>query len=124
MKNRKHVLVVDDVPTNLRYIGEVLKDEYTVSLAKSGNQALKLMEKITPDVILLDVKMPEMDGYETLSCIKAKEGYSDIPVIFLTADTESTSETKGLQMGAFDYIKKPFVPEFILSRIKCALNEE
>ena len=123
-KNKKHILVVDDVTTNLRYIGEVLRDRYTLSMAKSGTQALKVMEKNIPDMILLDIKMPVMDGYEVLETLKKDERYSNIPVIFLTADADEGNETKGLRMGASDFIKKPFVPEVMLSRIERILSQE
>ncbi|MCR4961163.1 MAG: diguanylate cyclase [Lachnospiraceae bacterium] len=123
-KNKKHILVVDDVTTNLRYIGEVLKDKYTLSMAKSATQALKLMEKSIPDLILLDIKMPVMDGYEMLKTLKGDARYSEVPVIFLTADADEENETKGLRMGASDFIKKPFVPEVMLSRIERILSQE
>lgn len=124
MKNKKQILIVDDVPTNLRCLGEVLKENYFLSMAKSGEQALKNLEKVVPDLILLDVKMPEMDGYETLERIKGDIRYKDIPVIFLTADTEAGSELKGLRMGASDFIKKPFEPEIILERIEKVLIQD
>lgn len=118
MKNRKHILIVDDVTTNLRFIGEVLKDEYSLSMAKSGRQALKLLEKTIPDIILMDVKMPDMDGYETYSCIKGNKKTADIPVIFLTADTRKENEEKGLSLGASAFIHKPFDPKTLLDTVK------
>lgn len=121
---KKHILVVDDVTTNLRYIGEILKEKYSLSMAKSGTQALKMMEKNVPKLILLDIKMPEMDGYELLEKIKADIRYSDIPVIFLTADSEDGIESKCLRMGASDFIKKPFEPEVMLTRIERILAQE
>ena len=123
-KNRKLVLVVDDVTTNLRYIGEALKEKYIVSMAKSAAQALKMMEKNKPDLILLDIKMPVMDGYEMLEVIKNDPKFSDIPVIFLTADNEDGSESKCLKMGASDFIRKPFIPEVMLTRIEHILDQE
>lgn len=122
MKNRKHILVIDDVTTNLRCLGEVLKDFYSVSMVKSGAQALKLMKKTKPDLVLLDVKMPEMDGYETFSHMKEDEELSSVPVIFLTADKADESEIKGRKMGAADYIKKPFEPVEMLKRIEYILE--
>lgn len=121
-KNKKHVLVVDDVTTNLRYIGEILKEEYMLTMAKSGSQALKLMEKNVPDIILLDIKMPEMDGFELLEIIKNDDRYKQIPVVFLTADNEADNVEKSIGLGASDLIKKPFRPDEMLDRIAKVLN--
>lgn len=124
MKNRKHILIVDDVTTNLRYIGEVLKDNYTLSMAKSGEQAFKMIEKALPDLILLDVKMPGMDGFSVISKLSDDDRYKDIPVIFLSADSQEETEIKGLKLGAVDFISKPFSPEEIQQRIREVLGEE
>lgn len=124
MKNRKHILIVDDVTTNLRYIGEVLKDNYTLSMAKSGEQAFKMLEKALPDLILLDVKMPGMDGFSVISKLSDDDRYKDIPVIFLSADSQEETEIKGLKLGAVDFISKPFSPEEIQQRIREVLGEE
>lgn len=107
MKSKKQILVIDDVSTNLRFVAEVLKDTYSVSLAKSGDQAFKIMEKIVPDLILLDVKMPEMDGFEVFEKILADENKKDIPVVFLTADSLEEYEEKCTSMGAKGYFRKP-----------------
>lgn len=123
-KKKKHVLVVDDVATNLRYIGEVLRDDYSISLAKSGNQALKMLEKISADLILLDIKMPIMDGYEFLEKIRSIDKYKKIPVIFLSADNEEDLENKVLECGANGFIKKPFEPQFMLAKIETVLKKE
>ncbi len=123
-KNKKHILVVDDVTTNLRYIGEILKGKYVLSMAKSGSQALKMMEKNIPDLILLDIKMPVMDGYEFMETIKKNIRFVNIPVIFLTADTGEGNESKCLRMGASDFIKKPFEPEVMISRIERVITQE
>lgn len=119
---KKYILVVDDNTTNLKYATNILTEYYRVSMAKSGEQALELLKKVTPDLILLDIMMPTMDGYETFKRIKENPLTSMIPVIFLTADIESESEIRGLKMGAMDYIKKPFEPEIMLSRIEKALQ--
>lgn len=123
-KVKKHIIVVDDVTTNLHYIGEVLKDKYTLSMAKSASQALKMMEKNKPDLLLLDIKMPVMDGYQMMETVRKDPRFVNIPVIFLTADNENGSESKCLQMGASDFIRKPFVPEVMLSRIERVLVQE
>lgn len=119
---KKHILVVDDNTTNLKYATNILTEYYRVSMAKSGEQALELLKKVIPDLILLDIMMPTMDGYTTFKHIKESSLTSSIPVIFLTADVECESEIKGLKMGAMDYIKKPFEPEIMLSRIEKVLQ--
>lgn len=118
----KHILMVDDTTTNLKSAAEVLSPYYQVSQAKSGKQALKFLENNHPDLILLDLMMPEMDGYETLERIKLNPDNAKIPVIILTADTEQASEERGLSMGAMDFIKKPFDEESMLGRIEKVLQ--
>lgn len=120
----KHILMVDDVTTNLKSAAEVLQPYYQLSMAKSGKQALQFLKKNVPDLILLDLMMPDMDGYETMEQIKLNPMTANIPIIFLTADTEQTSETKGLKMGAMDYITKPFEADVMLGRIEKVLMME
>lgn len=117
-------MIVDDVTTNLKCLGEILRHDYALSLAKSGEQAIQMMSKFKPDLILLDVKMPGMDGYETFSKIRENSAFSDIPIIFLTADTENGSELKGLRLGASDFIHKPYEPEIMKGRIERVLIQE
>lgn len=124
MDRRKHILIVDDVTTNLKLASDVLQDKYRLSMAKSGRQALDFLDKAKPDLILLDVRMPDMDGYETLENIKANPETAGIPVVFLTVDDQRESEIKGLKMGAMDFILKPFEPEVMLSRIEKILQIE
>lgn len=124
MDRMKHILIVDDVTTNLKCAAEVLQDHYKLSMAKSGTQALSFLQKAKPDLILLDVRMPEMDGYETLEHIKSNPETAGIPVVFLTVDDQRESEIKGLKMGAMDFILKPFEPEVMLSRIDKILQIE
>ena len=93
-------------------------------MAKSGEQALQMIGKVKPDLVLLDVKMPGMDGYETFKAMKENPDTADVPVIFLTADTENGSEVKGLKLGASDFIRKPYEPEIMLGRIEKALLQE
>ena len=124
METKKHILIVDDVTTNLKVAGDVLKDKYQLSMAKSGAQALEFLKKAKPDLILLDVRMPGMDGYETLEHIKSNVETSNIPVVFLTVDDKRESEIKGLKMGATDFILKPFEPDIMLSRIEKILQIE
>lgn len=124
MEKAKHILIVDDVTTNLKLAAEVLQEHYKLSMAKSGQQALLFLQKAKPDLILLDVRMPEMDGYQTLERIKANPATANIPVVFLTVDDQRESEIKGLKMGAMDFILKPFEPEVMLSRIDKILQIE
>lgn len=118
----KHILMVDDVATNLKIAAEVLEPYYKLSMAKSGKQALRFLEKNVPDLILLDIMMPEMDGYQTMEEIKLDPKTANIPIIFLTADKEHESEVKGIKMGAMDFITKPFDAEVMLGRIQQVLH--
>lgn len=120
----KHILMVDDNTTNLKSAAEVLQPYYQLSMAKSGKQALQFLKKNTPDLILLDLMMPEMDGYSVMEQIKLNPLTAGIPIIFLTADAEQASERRGLQMGAMDFITKPFKPEVMLGRIEKILQME
>lgn len=124
MDRKKHILIVDDVTTNLKLAADVLQDYYQLSMAKSGAQAIEFLKKAKPDLILLDVRMPGMDGYETLEKIKANVDTANIPVVFLTVDDQRESEIKGLKMGAMDFILKPFEPDIMLSRIEKILQIE
>ncbi|MCH5256502.1 MAG: response regulator [Lachnospiraceae bacterium] len=113
------ILVVDDDTANLRMATRILGEEkMRVSCLKSGEDAIKFLQGNRPDLILLDIHMPGMDGFETIAAIKGNKDISDIPVIFLTADDDDTTETKGLQAGAMDFIKKPFVPDVLLLRVR------
>ena len=113
------VLVVDDTPTNLSLMSKLLASLYRVKVASSGARALKIASSDTPpDLILLDIMMPEMDGYEVCQRLKADPATRDIPVIFLTALTDPVDEQRGLEMGAVDYITKPISPPIVLTRIK------
>ncbi len=113
----KHILLVDDNLTNLKQAASLLKDHYKVSMVKSGEQALEFLEKYNPDLILMDVEMPEMDGYETTRRIKQNPKTSRIPVIFLTGDQDVNSEIKGFEVGAVDYVRKPFTKEIMMYRV-------
>ena len=118
---KRHVLVVDDVATNLRCVGEILKDDYKVSMAKSGEAALTFLQEQQPDLIILDVFMPNMDGYQTMAKIR-EMGWKDIPVVLLSADTDTSTEAKGLEMGAVDFITKPFEPKRVLDCVQKVLE--
>jgi len=121
-EQQKLILLVDDAPANIQVAHAILKDKYKARAATSGAKALE-MAKATPqpDLILLDVMMPEMDGYEVCARLKADPATRDIPVIFLTAKTESEDETRGFEVGAMDYIHKPFSPPVVLARVQTQL---
>lgn len=113
------ILVVDDTPDNLALMTALLKDQYQVKVAKSGGTALQIASSATPpDLILLDIMMPEMDGYEVCRQLKANPKTVDIPIIFLTALAELENEQKGLELGAVDYVTKPISPFIFMARIK------
>ncbi len=116
--NTKTILVVDDSPTILKVVERALTGLYKVVMLTSGRQALRYLKKNVPDLILLDINMPEMTGYDTLKEIhKLNEPAKSVPVIFLTASTDPDSEVRGLELGAVDFIVKPFVTKSMLSRI-------
>jgi putative two-component system response regulator len=117
------VLVVDDTPDNLTLMSSLLKDEYKVKVANGGEKALKIAQSESPpDLVLLDIMMPGMDGYEVLDRLKHDPRTRDIPVIFLTAKAEVADEQKGLELGAVDYITKPISPPIMLARVRTHLS--
>ncbi|MDR2257976.1 MAG: response regulator [Treponema sp.] len=119
MKNgRQIIFLVDDNMANLTAGKTMLKDHYDIFSMPSGNKLFEMLEKITPDLILLDIEMPEMNGYEALKKLKTEKKNHDIPVVFLTARTDSGSELEGLNLGAIDYITKPFSPPLLLKRLE------
>ncbi len=120
---RGRILVVDDTPANLQALSATLKDKgYQVSVATGGRQALELVTRLRPDLILLDVMMPEMDGFETCRRLKAAAATHDVPVIFLTARTETADIVKGFELGAVDYVAKPFNTHELLARVNTHLT--
>lgn len=117
------ILVVDDDVLNLKMAKHILSgSNMRVSCLKSGEEAVEFLKKNSPDLLLLDVHMPGMNGFETISVIREDKNIADIPVIFLTADDDSNTEKKGLEAGAMDFIKKPFVPEVLLLRVRHTLD--
>lgn len=119
---QKTILLVDDAPSNIQVANAILKNTYRVRIATNGAKALELANASpAPDLILLDVMMPEMDGYEVCSCLKQSAQTRDIPVIFLTGQTEIEDETKGFGVGAVDYIHKPFSPSIMMARVQTHL---
>ena len=121
--SKKHtILVVDDTKENIDVLSGLLIDDYSVKFALNGKMALKIAEKFHPNLILLDVMMPNMNGYETCKRLKENIITSDIPVIFVTAKVEISDEKKGFEVGAVDYISKPIQPMIVKSRIKTHLE--
>src|ERR1700751_1850555 len=115
---KKTVLLVDDTPANIQVVNSILKDIYKIRIATNGPKALELAKVAPPpDLVLLDVMMPEMDGYEGCKSLKSDPGTRDIPVIFLTGQTEVEDETRGFDVGAVDYIHKPFSPAVVKARV-------
>jgi len=120
--SRLTILAVDDTPANIDVVKGVLSDRYFVQAAINGQMALKIIEKNKPDLILLDIMMPDMDGYEVCQKLKADVATRDIPIIFLTAKAEVEDETRGLELGAVDYITKPISPSILTERVKTHLE--
>lgn len=119
---RPTILVVDDTPANLALLNSFLKDCYRVQLASSGLKALQLIKTTPPDLVLLDVMMPEMDGYEVCRRLKSEPATRQLPVLFLTAKTDPEEEERGLAVGAVDFIHKPISLPIVAARIKTHLQ--
>jgi putative two-component system response regulator len=115
---RKIILLVDDNMASLSMGKNILKDKYNVFPIPSGEKLFDILRKVSPDLILLDVEMPGMDGYEVIKKLKAEKKYQDIPVIFLTSQSDPGNELEGLRLGAIDYVPKPFSPALLLQRIE------
>ncbi|MBF0119903.1 MAG: response regulator [Desulfobacterales bacterium] len=113
-----NILIVDDTEENIDVLSELLGDDYEVSVATDGETALQAVYDNHPDLILLDIMMPGMDGYEVCKKLKTNPATQDIPIIFVTAMSEVNDETKGLELGAIDYITKPISPSIVKARIK------
>lgn len=123
MEHKALILIVDDVAQNIQVLGQVLDREgFSIMAASNGTEALKIVEKRRPDLILLDVMMPEMDGYETCSHLKSNPASASIPVIFLTAKVETEDIAKGFEFGAVDYVTKPFQAVELLARVRTHLE--
>ena len=116
------LLVVDDQPINIQVMHQAFVGEYQVFMATSGAQALAVCQNNPPDLILLDVVMPGMDGFEVCTLLKAEESTKHIPVIFVTAHTDAAQETRGLSVGAVDFIAKPVNPDVVRARVKTHLT--
>ena len=117
------ILIVDDVPVNLQILGKILETKsYEIAIAVNGQQALDLIDDIHPDLILLDVMMPDIDGFEVCRRLKKSEPTNKIPIIFLTAKNETDDIVKGFELGAADYVTKPFNASELLARVYTQLE--
>lgn len=117
-EERHKILIIDDTPANIQVLNEVLQGTYVIFFATNGPDGIRLAHREEPDLILLDIMMPEMDGYEVCTRIKADPRTRQIPVIFITAMGNQEDEAKGLEAGAIDYITKPVSPPIVKARVK------
>ena len=115
---RNRLLIVDDEPTNIHILSNILSDDYEIRAANSGERAIEAATSQSPDLILLDMVMPEMDGIQVCEALKANEATKNIPVIFVTSMSDSVNEERGLEAGAVDYISKPISPPIVKARVK------
>ena len=123
IKESANILIVDDIPSNIRLMVSILDEQgYSVSYAQSGEHAINLCKKVHFDLILLDVMMPVMDGFEVCEVLKTMDATREVPVIFLTAMTDQASILKGFEIGGVDYVTKPFSEKELLVRIRTHLD--
>ena len=115
------ILIADDTPANLTLLASLLQPTYTVKACTRGQKTLDIVAEQAPDLVLLDIEMPDLSGYEVCRRLKANPQTQEIPVIFLTSKTDAESEELGLTMGAVDYIMRPINPAILLSRVKAHL---
>lgn len=121
-KSRQKILIVDDVPENIKILSNFFKEDYITLFAKDGTKAIEIAQIQQPDLILLDIMMPGMNGYEVCEHLKSLESTQDIPIIFISAKSEVDDETKGLEVGAVDYISKPFKLPIVKARVQTHLK--
>lgn len=120
--NKKLIMIIDDVPKNIQVLANILDEQnYEIAFADNGHLALQILNNVKPDLILLDVMMPEMDGYELCTILKNSDDLKDIPIIFLTAKNDTDSIVKSFDIGAADYLTKPFNSSELLARVKTQL---
>lgn len=117
-KNKLHILVVDDDIFHLRIAEKILGGNYGVTCISSGKSVFEFLKTAIPDIILLDLCMPEMDGFQVMEKLKTDERYKNIPIIFLSGDNDEESREKGIKMGAVDFILKPFKADILLEKIR------
>jgi len=120
--DRQKILIVDDMPTNVKILGEALRPNYDIVVATSGKKALEIAQTQVPDLILLDIMMPEMDGYTVCRALKEDSCTKNIPIVFITAKDQTDDELHGLELGAVDYITKPFQVLIVKARVRTQLD--
>jgi len=121
-KAKKRVLVVDDTPENLQFLVVLLKDKYAVVAATSGQKAIEIAKNSKPDLILLDIIMPQMDGYEVCRLLKSEPVTSSIPVVFVTSKNDVFDDTIGYSVGASEYLTKPIEPDLLIATVEAYLG--
>jgi len=123
MRNTGKILAVDDTPASLRLLTDILKDEgYEVRAAISGELALRAAILNPPELVLLDIRMPEMDGFEVCRRLKASQATQDVPVIFVSAASETEEKVRGFELGAVDFVTKPYQRDELLARVRTHLE--
>ncbi|MGE0085198.1 MAG: response regulator [Desulfococcaceae bacterium] len=122
MDSKYRILVVDDEPWNLQIMRQILRDRYDAFFATDGQKALELTEKMLPDIILLDIMMPGMDGYRVCELLKSNEVSREIPVLFISSLSDTGDKVKAFEAGGVDYVSKPFQKQEVLARISTHLN--
>src|ERR1700704_6649289 len=116
------ILIIDDAAANIQTLSSILKERgYNINIATNGRQGLEVLERIRPDLILLDIMMPEMDGFETCQRIKASTVWREIPIVFLTAKTDTADIVRAFELGAVDFVSKPFNAHGLLARVNTHL---
>jgi DNA-binding response OmpR family regulator len=121
--NQKTILIIDDIPDAAGVLPRILTNAgFKVRIAEDGKTGIQMVEKMSPDLILLDIMMPEMDGFEVCQQLKSQEKTRDIPIIFLTALVDSLDKAKGFELGAVDYITKPFQGEQVIACVNAHLS--
>lgn len=121
-EEKNSILIVEDSEVNIAILKDILKHDYEIYCAMDGVKAIEMTREITPDLILLDIVLPKIDGYEVLKILKEDPVTCDIPIIFVTALSDVDSERKGLMLGADDYIQKPFDPVNVKLRVRILMR--
>jgi putative two-component system response regulator len=124
MSNMKTIFAVDDSDSNLYLLSQALDTQYRVLTLPSAAKMFAILEKVTPDLILLDIEMPEMNGFEALERLKANNSYSGIPVVFLSGYIDDEIKARGLELGVADFVSKPFVIPTLLNSIEAQLSKQ
>ncbi|BCL61874.1 diguanylate cyclase response regulator [Desulfomarina profundi] len=117
-RETEKILIIDDSTEHIKILINLLENEYDVFFAKNGREGLNILQSVAPDLILLDIVMPGMNGFEVCRTVKASKEFSEIPIIFISVHGKANDETKGLELGAIDYITKPFNPAIVKARIR------